>query len=159
MSLAVPCRTPWRQARCICKSTPVHNLRYLRNANVHRSAPQRSFIATSALRSITSELEALRVNDDRLYKSLHETCKWGATSPYGDGPNETGMRRLALDDNDAKVRSWFVQETKRFGCTKHIVDDLGNIFAVRPGQQEGPPTALGSHLDTQPGPGGRYDGM
>ena len=69
------------------------------------------------------------------------------------------MRRLALDDNDAKARDWFIQETKNLGCTEHVIDELGNIFAIRPGKQAGPPTAMGSHLDTQPGPGGRYDGM
>jgi hypothetical protein len=35
------------------------------------------------------------------------------------------MRRLALDDNDAKARDWFVQETKKLGCTKHVVDEVG----------------------------------
>jgi acetylornithine deacetylase/succinyl-diaminopimelate desuccinylase-like protein len=35
---------------------------------------------------------------------------------------------------------------------------MGNLFAVRPGWIEGPPIAMGSHLDTQPN-GGRYDGI
>ncbi len=35
---------------------------------------------------------------------------------------------------------------------------MGNIFAIRPGLREGPPTVVGSHLDTQP-MGGRYDGI
>ena len=36
---------------------------------------------------------------------------------------------------------------------------MGNIFAVRPGQNNSlPPIAIGSHLDTQP-TGGRYDGI
>ncbi|QRV88232.1 Gly-Xaa carboxypeptidase [Ceratobasidium sp. AG-Ba] len=73
------------------------------------------------------------------------------------GPTETGMARLSLDDNDAKVRRWFVDETKRLGC-KVTVDQMGNIFSVRPGLCDGAPTAMGSHLDTQPS-GGRYDGI
>lgn len=43
------------------------------------------------------------------------------------------------------------------GCTLTI-DEMGNMFAVRPGKREGPATFAGSHLDTQP-TGGRYDGI
>lgn len=59
------------------------------------------------------------------------------------------MARLALDDNDARVRRWFVDETEKLGC-KVTVDQMGNIFAVRKGKRDGPPTAMASHLDTQP---------
>lgn len=59
------------------------------------------------------------------------------------------MARLALDDDDKLVRQYFVEEVKRLGCTVTI-DQMGNIFAVRPGKKEGAPTATGSHLDTQP---------
>jgi hypothetical protein len=72
-------------------------------------------------------------------------------------PTETGMDRLALNDNDAKVRRWFVAELKKLGCNV-IIDEMGNIFGIRPGKNVGPPTAIGSHLDTQP-TGGRYDGI
>lgn len=34
------------------------------------------------------------------------------------------MRRLSLDDNDAKAREWFVEETKKLGCTKHVIDEV-----------------------------------
>jgi acetylornithine deacetylase/succinyl-diaminopimelate desuccinylase-like protein len=67
------------------------------------------------------------------------------------------MARLALSDDDAMVRRWFVEQTRALGCTI-TVDQMGNIFSVRPGLREGPPTAIGSHLDTQPS-GGRYDGV
>lgn len=40
------------------------------------------------------------------------------------GPTDTGMRRLTLDDDDAKARTWFVEETKRLGCTRHVVDEV-----------------------------------
>ncbi|KAK3044524.1 hypothetical protein LTS18_001035 [Coniosporium uncinatum] len=44
------------------------------------------------------------------------------------------------------------------GCTVKI-DTMGNIFAIRPGQNNSlPPIAIGSHLDTQP-TGGKYDGI
>jgi len=38
------------------------------------------------------------------------------------------------------------------------VDSMGNIFAVMDSELDGPPIAMGSHLDTQP-TGGRYDGI
>lgn len=71
---------------------------------------------------------------------------------------ETGMTRLALSDSDKQARDWFVKTTEDLGC-KVTVDEMGNIFAVRPGlKNDKPPTFAGSHLDTQP-TGGRYDGI
>lgn len=67
------------------------------------------------------------------------------------------MKRLALSDSDKQVRDWFAETVKELGCTLTI-DSMGNMFAVRPGLREGPPTFAGSHLDTQPS-GGRYDGI
>lgn len=68
------------------------------------------------------------------------------------------MNRLALNDDDKKVRDWFIEETAKYGC-QHKVDEVGNIFAIRPGQNNSlAPIGLGSHLDTQP-TGGRYDGI
>ncbi|KAG5665438.1 hypothetical protein KAF25_009563 [Fusarium avenaceum] len=72
-------------------------------------------------------------------------------------PTDTGMSRLALSDADKTVRDWFVETTKSLGC-KVTIDAIGNVFAVRPGRNDGPPTLAGSHLDTQPS-GGRYDGI
>ncbi len=67
------------------------------------------------------------------------------------------MSRLALSDADKQVRDWFVQNVKRLDC-KVQIDSMGNIFAIRPGLKDGPPTFAGSHFDTQP-TGGRYDGI
>lgn len=67
------------------------------------------------------------------------------------------MCRLALTDADKAVRDWFVGELKRLRCAV-TVDAMGNIFGVRAGRRRGAPTAMGSHLDTQP-TGGRYDGI
>ncbi|RAL64019.1 hypothetical protein DID88_003207 [Monilinia fructigena] len=67
------------------------------------------------------------------------------------------MSRLALSDSDKQARDWFVETTKALGCDVKI-DAMGNIFAVRPGRKNAPPTYAGSHLDTQP-TGGRYDGI
>ena len=68
------------------------------------------------------------------------------------------MQRLALSDDDKKVRDWFIETMKSLRCSISV-DEMGNIFAVRPGRREDvPATFIGSHLDTQP-TGGRYDGI
>jgi len=68
------------------------------------------------------------------------------------------MQRLALSEEDKSVRDWFIQTTKDLKCNV-TVDEMGNIFAVRPGRRaDAPATFIGSHLDTQP-TGGRYDGI
>ncbi|CAK7267723.1 hypothetical protein SEPCBS119000_002696 [Sporothrix epigloea] len=102
------------------------------------------------------DYQTIKVNQDRLMKSIHETCEFGTGER---APTETGMSRLALSDADKQVRDWFVQTTQNLGC-QTTVDSMGNIFAVRPGRHglNGPATFAGSHLDTQP-TGGRYDGI
>lgn len=67
------------------------------------------------------------------------------------------MSRLTLSDDDKKARDWFQETTESLGCKTHV-DAMGNQFAIRPGQLEGPATFSGSHMDTQP-TGGRYDGI
>lgn len=68
------------------------------------------------------------------------------------------MARLALNDDDKKAREWLITQVKAVGCSVTI-DQMGNIFAVRPGRNKtAPPVMMGSHLDTQP-TGGRYDGI
>ncbi|KAI1761489.1 amidase [Hypoxylon sp. FL1150] len=104
-----------------------------------------------------SDLRSLKVDRRRFNDTLHDTCKFGTGRRWGDGRTETGMCRLSLTDSDKEVRDWFVQKTKSLGC-QVTVDAMGNIFAVRPGRKEAPPTFAGSHLDTQPR-GGRYDGI
>lgn len=95
----------------------------------------------------------LRVNGKRLNETLQSTCTtWGALS------NSTGMRRLALSQEDKQVRDWLVAECKALGCEVKI-DQMGNLFVTRPGTSKTrKPIAMGSHLDTQPA-GGRYDGI
>lgn len=75
------------------------------------------------------------------------------------GPNDTGMARLTLTDDDAKVRRWFADEVRKLGCSLSI-DQMGNMFARQKGRLGStvPMIAMGSHLDTQPR-GGRYDGI
>jgi acetylornithine deacetylase/succinyl-diaminopimelate desuccinylase-like protein len=68
------------------------------------------------------------------------------------------MARLSLNDDDKKVRDWLRKEAEAVGCAV-TVDQMGNMFAVRPGKsKDAAPVMMGSHLDTQP-TGGRYDGI
>ncbi|KIW16783.1 hypothetical protein PV08_03973 [Exophiala spinifera] len=102
-------------------------------------------------KSVSSTYANLRTNAERMNDTLQFSCQWGSTE---DG----GMNRLSGNDDDKKVRDWFIAETAKYGCT-HKIDVMGNIFAIRPGQNNDiPPIGLGSHLDTQP-TGGKYDGI
>lgn len=68
------------------------------------------------------------------------------------------MARLSLNDDDRAVRLWLKEQAEAIGCTV-TVDQMGNMFIVRPGRTNGmPPVYIGSHLDTQM-TGGRYDGI
>ena len=107
---------------------------------------------------ISSHLSSLKVNQSRLMSAIHTGCEFGAAHRYGTESTETGMDRLSLNDDDKKVRDWFISETKALGCATKI-DQMGNLFAIRPGaNKDSPPIMMGSHLDTQP-TGGRYDGI
>ncbi|ODV95005.1 hypothetical protein PACTADRAFT_70170 [Pachysolen tannophilus NRRL Y-2460] len=101
--------------------------------------------------------KALTIAPGRLIKTIHETAQFGAKFAWGSASTETGVCRLALSDEDKKVKDWFYEETKKLGCEIKI-DEVGNMFAIYPGKNTGPPTCMGSHLDTQP-TGGRYDGI
>jgi N-carbamoyl-L-amino-acid hydrolase len=93
----------------------------------------------------------LGIDAERLWDSIMETARIGAT-PKG------GICRLTLTDLDRAVRQWFVDACTALGC-RVVIDDLGNIFARRPGRDNSlPPIAIGSHLDTQP-TGGKFDGV
>lgn len=86
----------------------------------------------------------LIINTRRLWDEIHNTAQWGAIA------GTSGIARLSLSDEDRCVRDYFVSETTKIGC-QVIVDQMGNIFAVLPGENdEIPPIGIGSHLDTQP---------
>jgi N-carbamoyl-L-amino-acid hydrolase len=92
----------------------------------------------------------LRIDPERLWSTLMETAAIGGTA-------KGGINRQTLTAEDAKVRSWFKRTTEALGC-KVSVDEVGNMFALRPGRRADlAPIALGSHLDTQP-TGGKFDG-
>ncbi len=92
-----------------------------------------------------------RVNGDRLWRRLNTMAAVGKT-PNG------GVCRLALTDIDKAGRDLFVEWCEAAGCSV-AVDQIGNIFARRPGKNnELSPVLTGSHLDSQP-TGGRFDGV
>jgi N-carbamoyl-L-amino-acid hydrolase len=94
-------------------------------------------------------MKNLTIDAERLWDDLMATAKIGAT-PKG------GICRLTLTDLDRQVRDWFKAQTLTLGC-EVTIDDMGTMFARRPGQRDIPPIAMGSHLDTQP-TGGKFDG-
>ncbi|MCA9546977.1 MAG: M20/M25/M40 family metallo-hydrolase, partial [Myxococcales bacterium] len=93
----------------------------------------------------------VRINGDRLWDSLMEMAKIGATE-------KGGVCRLALTDVDKAARDLFVQWCQEAGCAITI-DKMGNIFGRREGTDPSlPPVMMGSHIDSQP-TGGRFDGI
>jgi beta-ureidopropionase / N-carbamoyl-L-amino-acid hydrolase len=95
-------------------------------------------------------VNALEVNAERLWAALDRAGEIGRF-------RNTGVRRLALTQEDKEVRDLFVAWVGEAGCTVEV-DAVGNIFARRPGTDNSlPAVAIGSHLDTQIC-GGKYDG-
>jgi N-carbamoyl-L-amino-acid hydrolase len=97
-----------------------------------------------------SDISQLTINGERLWQSLMDLAKIGAT-PKG------GNCRLALSPLDGQGRDLVVGWMKDAGLDI-TVDQIGNIFGRRPGRRPSlPPVATGSHIDTQP-TGGKFDG-
>ncbi|PWF21486.1 Zn-dependent hydrolase [Corticimicrobacter populi] len=95
-------------------------------------------------------MTTLRINSDRLWLSLMQLGQIGAT-PKG------GVCRLALTDEDRQGRDLFIEWCREIGLEVRI-DEIGNIFARRPGTDpDRRAIAMGSHIDTQP-TGGKFDG-
>ncbi|KAH8894539.1 amidase [Thozetella sp. PMI_491] len=89
-----------------------------------------------------------------VWAAIQHTSLWGRL----EAGEHIGLCRESLTDDDRKVRDWFVAEAKALGCDVKI-DQMGNIFAVLPGENNTlPPIGMGSHLDSQPA-GGRFDGI
>ncbi|KQW60713.1 Zn-dependent hydrolase [Variovorax sp. Root411] len=98
----------------------------------------------------TVDKQALTINGERLWNSLMELARIGAT-PKG------GVKRLALTDLDKQGRDLVVSWGKEAGLSI-TVDKIGNVFMRREGTNPAlPPIVSGSHIDTQP-TGGKFDG-
>ncbi|MEW6997756.1 Zn-dependent hydrolase [Colwelliaceae bacterium BS250] len=93
----------------------------------------------------------IRINGERLWDSLMEMAKIGATA-------KGGCNRQALTELDKQGRDLFIKWAKEAGCTVRV-DSMGNIIIRRSGKDNSLPSVLtGSHLDTQP-TGGKFDGV
>jgi N-carbamoyl-L-amino-acid hydrolase len=93
----------------------------------------------------------LQIDSGRLWDTIHETAKFGATA-------KGGVRRLTLGPEDKQVRDWFRTACEAAGLEVRV-DALGSMFGLRKGRDmKKPPVGLGSHLDTQP-TGGKFDGV
>ena len=95
-------------------------------------------------------IDKLRINGPRLWDTLMELAKIGAT-PKG------GVCRLTLTDLDKQGRDLVLAWAKQADMTVTI-DKIGNGFMRRAGRNNAlPPIMTGSHIDTQP-TGGKFDG-
>ena len=95
-------------------------------------------------------MNKLSINSDRLWDSLMELAKIGAT-PKG------GVKRLTLTDLDKQGRDLVTGWARDAGLSITI-DQIGNVFMRRDGEDNTlPPIMTGSHIDTQP-TGGKFDG-
>ena len=95
--------------------------------------------------------KAIRINGQRLWDSIMEMAKIGATQ-------NGGSHRLTLSDEDKIGRDLFASWCKDAGLTMQI-DEFGDMFARRDGTDATQdPVGMGSHLDTQPY-GGKFDGV
>lgn len=93
----------------------------------------------------------LRINPDRLWDSLMDMAKIGPGIAGGNN-------RQTLTDDDSKGRHLFQRWCEDAGMSMGV-DEIGNMFATRPGTDpDALPVYMGSHLDTQP-TGGKYDGV
>ena len=96
-------------------------------------------------------MSQLRIDSGRLWNSLMEMAKIGATE-------KGGCNRLALTELDKLARDLFCQWCESLGCSISV-DKFGNIFARREGADPSlGAVCTGSHLDTQP-TGGKFDGV
>jgi beta-ureidopropionase / N-carbamoyl-L-amino-acid hydrolase len=106
--------------------------------------------ATAEKSTSATDIDKVRINGERLWASLMELAKIGAT-PKG------GVCRLTLTDLDKQGRDLVLSWAREAGMTVTI-DKIGNGFMRRPGRNNAlPPIVTGSHIDTQP-TGGKFDG-
>jgi len=101
-------------------------------------------------REARSATQPPRINGGRLWQSLMDLARIGATA-------KGGVCRLALTSLDREGRDQVVQWAREAGMSI-TVDRIGNVFMRRAGRDDSlPPIVTGSHIDTQP-TGGKFDG-
>ena len=81
-------------------------------------------------------MQNLQINSQRLWDTLMETARFGATA-------KGGISRLTLSDEDRKIRDWFKAAAEALGCSVTF-DEVGNMFARRqPGHIQSADTDVG----------------
>ncbi len=97
------------------------------------------------------ENQKVLVNGERLRDTLEKFADFGRTA-------NNGVTRLALSEQDLKVRSYFQSCCENLGMDV-FYDDMGNMYARLAGvNNEKQPIVIGSHLDSVE-KGGRFDGV
>jgi N-carbamoyl-L-amino-acid hydrolase len=91
----------------------------------------------------------LRIDLDRLLGRIMRLGEVGAL-PGG------GVKRLALSDEDKGGRDLVSKWMRDLGLTVSV-DQIGNVWGIRAGEEDLPPVMMGSHIDTV-ATGGLYDG-
>lgn len=99
--------------------------------------------------SKTKNHSEVRINPVRLNGRIAELAKIGAIEG-------NGVCRLALTDEDKQGRDLVCEWMKQLGM-RISVDRVGNVIAIRDGEENLAPVMTGSHIDTV-ATGGRYDG-
>lgn len=95
--------------------------------------------------------QKILINGERLKQTLEAFADFGRTE-------NNGVTRLALSDEDVKVRKYFRSLCEKLGMTV-TWDDMGNMYATLQGiENDKPPVVMGSHLDSVE-KGGRFDGV
>ena len=80
---------------------------------------------------MTRNASNLQIDSARLWDTIRETAKFGAT-PKG------GIRRLTLGPEDKQVRDWFRKACEASGLAFHV-DALGSMFGLRKGRDMSKP--------------------
>ncbi len=91
----------------------------------------------------------MKINRERLLNNIAHYAQIGKMG-------EMGVERIALSDEDRQARDLLLSQMMAAGLEMHI-DQIGNMIGIRKGEEDLPPVAFGSHLDTVYA-GGRYDG-
>ncbi len=100
--------------------------------------------------SLSRPDRGLRVEATRLWSTLEEYARYGATA-------EEGVSRPVFSPPDLAIRRRFSDDCRALGLDVSV-DAAANVFGSRPGSDRTLPRILiGSHLDSVPD-GGRYDG-
>lgn len=89
------------------------------------------------------------INKERIIQHIESLAKIG-------GLPEGGVCRLAFSEEDKLGRDYVEQYMRRLGL-EVLIDPIGNILGIRPGEDSTRLVLTGSHTDTV-GTGGRYDG-